>query len=210
MYNFLSHIPENPIKNSKCIIMLHGVWSNQDDLFALAPNFSEDTYIFSLQWCFSLGNSRYAWYPVDFSTGKPLYNTEDVEKGYQYISEYIRDIVEKYQLSPEQIFLMGFSQGAIMSYYTLYRSPELIGGIIALSGRLLAEIDISQIQKESYSSKRVFIWHGDQDRVISVESSHLAAQLVQDLSIEPMVRIYPIGHNISHDEISDIVGWLKV
>jgi len=69
----------------------------------------------------------------------------------------IKDITEKYQLSPEQIFLLGFSQGAIMSYYTLWRSPELLGGIIALSGRLLAEIDISQIQKESYSSKRVFI-----------------------------------------------------
>ena len=210
MYNFLSHIPENPTKNSKCIIMLHGVWSNQDDLFALTSNFSEDTYIFSLQWCFSLGSGRYAWYPVDFSTGKPLYSREDVGKGYEYILDCIQEIAGEYQLSPKQIFLMGFSQWAIMSYYTLYRSPELIGGIIALSGRLLAEIDIAHIQKEPYSSKRVFIWYGNQDRVISVESSHLAAQLVQDLSIEPMVRIYPIGHNISHDEIVDIVNWSKV
>lgn len=210
MLKILSRIPESPSKDARCIIMLHGVGSNQDDLFGLAPNFPEDIYIFSLQGCFSLGGGWYAWYPVDFSTGKPLYNREDVEKGYEYILDCIKDITEKYQLSPEQIFLLGFSQWAIMSYYTLYRSPGLIGGIIALSGRILAEIDISQIQKESYSTKRVFIWHGNQDRVIGVESSHLAAQLVQDLSIEPMVRIYPIGHNISHDEISDIVGWLKV
>lgn len=80
MSNFLSHIPENPTKNSKCIIMLHGVGSNQDDLFGLASNFSADIYIFSLQGIFSLGAGRYAWYPVDFSTGKPLYKTEDVEK----------------------------------------------------------------------------------------------------------------------------------
>lgn len=120
-------------------------------------NFPEDIYIFSLQGCFSLGGGRYAWYPVDFSTGKPLYNREDVEKGYEYILDYIKDITEKYQLSPEQIFLLGFSQGAIMSYYTLWKSPELLGGIIALSGRILAEIDISHIQKESYSTKRVFI-----------------------------------------------------
>lgn len=210
MQKLLSRIPENPSKDAKCIIMLHGVWSNSDDLFGLVDNFPEDMYVFSLQWCFSLGDNRYAWYPVDFSTGKPLYNTEDVKKGYEYILDCIKDITEKYQLSPEQIFLMGFSQWAIMSYYTLYRSPGLIGGIIALSGRLLAEIDIAHIQKEPYSSKRVFIWYGNQDRVISVESSHLAAQLVQDLSIEPMVRIYPIGHTISHDEIVDIVNWSKV
>ncbi len=44
-----------------------------------------------------------------------------------------------------------------MSYYTLWKSPELIGGIIALSGRLLSEIDVSDIDQTKYSTKRVFI-----------------------------------------------------
>lgn len=208
MPNYLSRIPENPTKNSKCIIMLHGVGSNQDDLFGLAPNFHEDTYIFSLEWCFSLGNGRYAWYPVDFSTGKPLYKTEDVERGYQYIRQFIEDISQKYELIPDQIFLMWFSQGAIMSCYLLYRSPGLIGGIIALSGRLLIEIDTTDIQVELYIWKKVFIGHGNEDRIISVESSNLTTQFVRELSLEPTVHIYPIGHTISHPEIIDIAWWL--
>lgn len=55
MLKILSRIPESPSKDARCIIMLHGVGSNQDDLFGLAPNFPEDIYIFSLQGCFSLG-----------------------------------------------------------------------------------------------------------------------------------------------------------
>jgi phospholipase/carboxylesterase len=94
---------------------------------------------------------------VDFSTGAPVYRTADVERGYESIVAYIREVTEQYGISPEQVYLMGFSQGAIMSYYMLWRSPELIGGIIALSGRLLLEIDVAGIEKVRYSTKRVFI-----------------------------------------------------
>jgi phospholipase/carboxylesterase len=94
---------------------------------------------------------------VDFSTGAPVYRTADVEQGYESIVAYIREVTGQYGISSEQIYLMGFSQGAIMSCYTLYRSPELIGGIIALSGRLLSEIDASSIDQTQYSEKRVFI-----------------------------------------------------
>ncbi len=76
-----------------------------------------------------------------------MYRTDDVERGYESIIAYIREVTEQYGIDPEQIYLMGFSQGAIMSYYTLWRSPELIGGIIALSGRLLSEIDVVDLDR---------------------------------------------------------------
>ena len=103
---------------------------------------------------------------------------------------------------------MGFSQGAIMSYYTLWRSPELIGGIIALSGRLLSEIDISAIDQTQYSTKRVFIGHGTEDRVMPVSASELTSRFVRAIGLDPMLRYYPIAHTISRDEIIDIVEYL--
>jgi phospholipase/carboxylesterase len=118
-------------------------------------------------------------------------------------------VIEQYGIDPGQIYLMGFSQGAIMSYYTLWRSPELIGGIIALSGRLLSEIDVEGIEKVRYSTKRVFIGHGAEDRVIPVSSSELTSKFIRDIGLSPTLRHYPIGHTISSDEIADIVGWLQ-
>ncbi len=208
MTHALSRIPSHRTEQSKCIIMLHGVWSNEADLFALADNFPEDTLIFSLRWPFDLGGGRYAWFPVDFATGVPVYRTTDVDRGYESITAYIREVTEQYSIDPAQIYLMGFSQGAIMSYYTLYRSPELIGGIIALSGRILSEIDVSSIDQTQYSTKRVFIGHGTEDRVMPVAASELTNKFVWDIGLEPMLRYYPIGHTISRDEIADIVVWL--
>ena len=95
-----------------------------------------------------------------------------------------------------------------MSYYTLWRSPELISGIIALSGRLLSEIDVVGIDQTQYSQKRVFIGHGTEDRVIPVGASELTSGFVRDIGLEPTLRHYPIGHTISREEIVDIVDWL--
>ena len=95
-----------------------------------------------------------------------------------------------------------------MSYYTLWRSPELIDGIIALSGRLLSEIDVSGIDQTQYCAKKVFIGHGTEDRVIPVGASELTSGFVRDIGLEPTVVYYPIGHTILRDEILDIVDWL--
>jgi phospholipase/carboxylesterase len=138
-----------------------------------------------------------------------VYRTADVEQGYESIVAYVREVIEQYDIDPEQLYLMGFSQGAIMSYYTLWRSPELIGGIIALSGRLLSEIDVETIDQSIYSTKRVFIGHGTEDRVMPVAASELTSEFIRDIGLSPTLRYYPIGHTISRDEIEDIVWWLQ-
>lgn len=208
MYTSLSHIPTTPTSTSKCIIMLHGVWSNEEDLFALAPAFSPEDYIFSLRGVDTLAPGKYAWYRVDFSTGKPVYRYADVERGYESIVGYISDIAAKYSIRSEQIYLLGFSQGAIMSSYTLWRSPEKIAGIITLSWRILTEIDTSDIREERYEGKRIFIWHGVEDSMISVTSTGGMTAFARALSIEPTLKFYNAGHTITREELTDVITWL--
>lgn len=207
---YLSHIPENITPDSKCIIMLHGVWSNEKDLFELKNHFWENTIILSLQWPFSLGMGRYAWYPVDFSTGKPMYKREDVERGFEEILDCIDEIQGKYGLKNENIYLMGFSQGAIMSYYTLWKSPEKIGGIIGLSGRILDEITLENIDVSKYQGKRVFVGHGTMDQVIPFSATEKVRHYIDTLSISAEQKSYPIGHSISYAELTDIQNWINL
>lgn len=95
-----------------------------------------------------------------------------------------------------------------MSYYTLWRSPDKIGGIIALSGRLLDEIDLDTVDSGDYEGRRVFIGHGVDDTMIPVTATVPTSLLVRKLGIEPTVKFYPIGHTIVPDEIADIRTWL--
>ncbi len=206
--NILSHIPEKITSRTKCLIMLHGVWSNEFDFFALKERFGDDSIIVSLRGPFVLWQDRFAWYPVDFSSGKPVYRIQDVESGYREIIACIDEVRSKYDIPSENIFLLGFSQWAIMSYYTLWRSPEKIGGIIALSGRLLDEIDTDNVDEDDYEGKRVFIGHGIDDMVIPVTATGPTSLFARKFGIEPIVKFYPIGHTIAPDEIVDIRTWL--
>jgi phospholipase/carboxylesterase len=146
---------------------------------------------------------------VDFSTGKPIYDIRDVERGLTEIVTCIEDVHTRHGISYESIFLMGFSQGAIVSYYTLYHAPEKIGGIIALSGRILDELSKqSTIDKEKYLTKRVFIGHGTEDRVIPLSASEIAAHFIESLDIIPVIKVYHAPHTITSLEIHDIIQWL--
>lgn len=87
---------------------------------------------------------------------------------------------------------MGFSQGAIMSYYTLSRSSELIRGIIGLSGRLLQETSSDDIDPDQYGDKRIFIGHGVDDQVIPVTETGPIASYIRSLGIEPVLKFYDI------------------
>jgi phospholipase/carboxylesterase len=189
--------------------MLHGVWSNESDLFGLREYFPENIMIISLRGGFILWSGRHAWYPVDFSTGTPRYSICDVEQWFAEIVTCINKIHADYGITYDNIFLMGFSQGAIMSYYTLYHAPEKIGGIIALSGRILDELSKqSAIDKEKYLTKRVFIGHGTEDRVIPLSASEIAAHFIESLDIIPVIKLYHEPHTITSPEIHDIIQWL--
>lgn len=96
------------------IVLLHGVGSNEKDLFGLSAHLPDDLWVISAQGPYALGGERYAWYQVDFSTGKPVYNQQQEQQSRALIEKFIEEIRQLYQL--DQIIIGGFSQGAIMSY----------------------------------------------------------------------------------------------
>lgn len=207
--HYLTHIPENISPDTKCIIMLHGVWSNEKDLFQLKDHFWDDTIIISLRWPFDMGNQCYAWYPADFSTGKAIYKFEDVEYWYTEIVTCIDEVTEKYKLNQENIYLLGFSQWAIMGYYALWKSPERMWGIIALSGRILDEININDVNILKYARKQLFVWHGMMDQVIPFSATESVKRYIDSLEIMATLKAYPIGHTISQKELEEIYYWLN-
>lgn len=206
---YVSYIPEKITSDMKCIIMLHGVWSNEGDLFSLSDYFWKDVYVFSLRWPFVLRIGSYAWYPVDFSSGKAIYKSEDVESWYNEIASFISEIVEKYNIPPEKIYLMGFSQWAIMSYYTLWKSPETIWGIIALSWRIIREIHFASLDSQKYKNKKIFVGHGMMDQVIPFLEIEGVKKYLSQLGSASQIHKYPIWHTISTDELQDIKIFLK-
>jgi phospholipase/carboxylesterase len=193
--------------NTPVIILLHGVGSNEQDLFSLANQLPENFLVISARAPIQLGPNSFAWYQVDFSTGKPVFNVEQQENSRAILIKFIDQIKEKYAISGK-VYLGGFSQGAIMSYSVGLTRPDLVNGIAVMSGRLLEEIKPMVAPKDRLQALKIFISHGTKDPVLNIQYARSSSVFLNTLGIKPTYKEYPEAHTISNDMLTDLVKWL--
>jgi phospholipase/carboxylesterase len=206
----LQHLVREPqvksLKN-KAIILLHGVGSNEKDLFRISNELPDDAYVISPRGQFTLSSGRYAWHNVDFSTGKPIINAEQAASSRKIIRTFINQIKQKFNV--DEVYLGGFSQGAIMSYSIGLTYPSEVQGIIALSGRILNEVK-PLVKKDNYLHQlKVLVAHGVQDNTLPIHYARDAKDYLESLGVQLTYHEYPIGHQINNDVLQDLNDWLR-
>jgi len=204
---FLIRQPSKYSAISRAVILLHGVGSNEKDLFGLATSFPNDFMIISPRAPIALGGGRYAWYEVDFSTGRPLFNEEQEIKSRRMLADFIITLKRAYQI--DELFVGGFSQGGIMSYSIGLIWPGLVNGIFALSSRILSETTFLVKNSEALQKLPVFIAHGIQDLTLPVLYAREAKAYLQQMDIYVSYHEYEMGHQITNAVLSDLILWLN-
>lgn len=190
----------------RAVILLHGVGSNERDVFSLADHLPDDFYVIAARGPFTLGPGRYAWYNVDFSSGRPVYDTKQEAVSRDHIARFIAEMKRTYHL--DTVYLSGFSQGAIMSYSIGLTQPQLVKGILALSGRVLEEIKPTVADPSALAGLNVFIAHGTQDNTLPIAYARSAKNYLDNLHIRVSYHEYVMGHTINESVLKDIVFWL--
>ena len=206
---YLAREPKIHSENPPVIILLHGVGSNEKDLFSFADQLPGKFLIISARAPLVAGRDSYAWYQVDFSAGKPIFNVEQEEKSKNIILRFINFLKDKYAVDEKQVYLCGFSQGAIMSYVVGLTNPGKIKGIAAMSGRILDEVRPFIASNEALKHLNIFISHGTNDGVLTVQYGREASSLLKQLNLNPEYHEYPAGHTINNEMFRDLLNWLN-
>ena len=206
---YLVRQPKIKTVNPPVIILLHGVGSNEQDLFSFADQLPDKYLVISARAPYTLGEGSYAWYQVDFSTGKPIYNSEQEEKSRNIIIQFITELKKDFSFDEKQIYLAGFSQGAIMAYSVGLTRPDLIHGIAIMSGRLLEEVKPLITPKEKLGKLKVFISHGTNDQTLGIHYARESVTYLKTLNINPSYKEYVEGHGINKAMLSDMINWLN-
>lgn len=205
-------IREPKVKSEKppLLILLHGIGSNEKDLFALAAKMPGKYRVISARAPIKLDTNSYAWFHRDLATGKPVISIEEEEQSRKLIIKFIEELKVKYHLDKNEIYLCGFSQGAIMSYSVALTKPELITGIAVMSGRILEEIKPKVVSKERLHHLKIFISHGTDDKVIAIEFAKAANVFLKSKELTPIFKEYSsAGHEINPAMLADLIAWLK-
>ncbi|MDQ6693446.1 MAG: carboxylesterase, partial [Chloroflexota bacterium] len=178
----LTHLTRQPLQPSShppLLIMLHGVGSNERDLFNLAPHLDGRFLIVSARAPHVQGPGSYAWFRVQFTPTGPVIDPEQAEASRQAIIRFIGEAVAQYGADPAQVFLMGFSQGAIMSASVALTRPELVAGAALMSGRILPEIGPLLAPPERLSGLPLMVVHGTADGVLPVHNGRASRALLE-------------------------------
>lgn len=191
------------------LVLLHGFGSNEQDLFSFANSLPAKYLIISARAPFTLEPDSYAWYQFEYAAGKSVSNIEQEEKSRQLIIQLIGQLKDKYSVDANEIYLCGFSQGAIMSYSIALTRPDLVKGIAVMSGRLLEEVKPKIAAPEKLKQLKVFISHGTNDNTLPFQYSKSADTYLKSRGIHPVFKQYPAGHEINKQMLHDLVNWLK-
>ncbi|UCG24044.1 MAG: hypothetical protein JSW55_18240, partial [Chloroflexota bacterium] len=129
--------PRRPAQGQKppLLLLLHGIGASEYDLFALVEYLDPRFLVISLQAPVLLRPDSYAWFEVQFTGEGPVIRPEQAEASRQKVLSFIQEAPQAYGADPKCVYLMGFSQGAIMSLALTLTRPELLAGVVAMSGR---------------------------------------------------------------------------
>ncbi len=195
---------------SPLVILLHGYGSNEADLFVLAEKFPPEFLVVCARAPHTLSLGQYAWYALDYSSGVAVHDEKEAGESRLLLKKFIDQVCKEFAVDTQRIFIMGFSQGAIMSYSVALTFPTLIRGVGALSGRILEEIKpiVNVERKVGQAKLAVFVAHGTQDKVIPVAHAREAKEYLEGQDITLTYSEYAIPHAISGIEAQALIEWL--
>lgn len=205
-------VQEPKVKHDKnpLLLLLHGYGSNEEDLFSFAPELPDDSYVISVRAPYDLQPYGHAWYAIHFDADENKFSDNvQAKQSVEIIASFIDEIVKQYPIDTENVTLIGFSQGAILSYATALTYPEKISKVVALSGYFNQEILPEIIDTKAISHLKFFVSHGSVDQVIPVDWARKAKPALENLGLEVEYQEYPIGHGVSPKNFYDFKNWLQ-
>ncbi len=207
----LQYIVREPLEKTAhppLLILLHGYGSNEKDLFSFAEELPKELLIVSAQAPYEMGYGGYAWYAINFDdvNGK-FSDLKQARTSIDTIAGFIDEIKNKYNTHPEKTFLLGFSQGAILSYSLSFMYPNKVNHVIALSGYINTEMIPTKISDKIKTD--YFCSHGTVDQVLPIEWARKSKPFLDKLGLENVYSEYPVGHGVAPQNFYSFKFWIE-
>lgn len=180
----------------KALIMLHGRGAAAEDILSLSDHLEiKDFAILAPQ---AKNNS---WYPQSF-LAPPQQNEPWLSSALALIENLITTLGKK-NINKENIYLLGFSQGACLTLEFVTRNAAKYGGVVAFTGGLIGDKIYKENYQGNFENTPVFIGSSNPDFHIPVERVYATTNILKSMGATVTEKIYNnMGHTINQDEIN--------
>jgi len=184
------------------LILLHGLGSNERDLFKFEKAVDPSWLVISARAPYVLKEGqKFSWYDLTRQQDKWVRNYAQIEESHQVLLKFIDQVKAKYKVDDQRIVIGGFSQGAIMSYSIGLLNPEKVAGIVCFSGDIYPEIETKIMDKSKYKKLKIFASHGENDPVLPYSNAVDDRKILEALGVDATFVFDKSKHNISSEHI---------
>ncbi|HLN94912.1 MAG TPA: alpha/beta fold hydrolase [Flavobacterium sp.] len=202
--------PSTPKDKNPLLLLLHGYGSNEEDLFSFAGELPQDAYVVSARAPYSTGYGGFAWYTIYFDRGPEKFSDEnEARDSRDRIVAFLDELLSQHPIDPDDVTLIGFSQGSILSHAVALSYPAKIRRVAALSGYLNTALMTGDFEQQSFDHLQFFLSHGSVDQVIPVDWARQAKPALDQLGVANEYREYPVGHGVAPQNFFDLRDWLE-
>jgi phospholipase/carboxylesterase len=196
------------------VIGLHGGGSSYESFKTIWKYFENPQFILATpqapyKWLMGeeLGYDWSAW---------PSGNLEVMIRALKLTTTYIKNLIttltERYKIS--EVYLMGLSQGSIITQIAGINNYDLLKGIIILSGPEINHPDKPKIVwppegiiREA-NKLRVFIAHGKSDSIIAIDIAYKSKGIYENFGYNVTFFEFEGGHEVNPGAMKAVERWI--
>jgi predicted esterase len=190
------------------VIGLHGVGATPKSFARLYERAGSPELIFvCLQAPYAFGVGRdlgYSW--STWNKDDSLVGRRSSKLSGDFVAEAARKLAARYRTGGT--WLLGFSQGCGMAYYTGIRNPALFQGIICFANGF----DTLRFTDADYAAAKglkVFTSHGKEDRVVEYAYGASSRDFLKRKGFNVTVADSKGGHTVPEEQLKQAVKWMS-
>lgn len=191
------------------MLLLHGLGGDETSLYFLSSKLDGRFFFVSARAPYEIDEGSYAWFHVVFDPAGNVIEPDEAERSRVAILGFIDELVQAYGVDAGRVYLMGFSQGAMMSLSAALTEPERIAGVVASSGRILPEVLPRIAAPERLHGLPLFVSHGLRDEIVPIRHGRDIRDRLAGERVELSYHEYDMGHEIRQEATADMVEWVR-
>lgn len=206
----ISISPFSKNKPQQVIVLCHGYGGDGKDISTLAINwqrFLPETIFLcpnAPEIC-AVNPQGYQWF--DLSSDKEELILEKSLVAEEKLNTFIDQILNNFQLEPNNLALVGFSQGCMMSIQIALKKKKQISCLIGYSGKVINQKHLSD---NIHSKPKIFLMHGANDTLVPPTHLLEAKEYLVKHGLKIKTKMFKdCEHRIPVEGVSLGLGFLK-
>lgn len=189
--------------SARTLLLLHGSGADEHDLLPLGKLLDPNANLLSPRGLVRVDGANRFFLRNDDGT----FVEADIVKNSVELAEFLWAASGEYGFDANNVYAVGFSNGANAAGALLLLQPDSVQGIIAFG--TTKSFERTPFKKvPNLAGKRVWIANGVQDHYSPAERTSAMIQEFESLGAEVSLRMQPGGHTISPQHVREIAAEL--